>query len=57
MYLNLKHEVIRTLRLGYLDEAFETFTFRMNSVAKVPALPNDSLTAEKMQTHPHMTGW
>lgn len=46
MYLNLRHEVTRPL-LGYLVEAFETFTSRMNSVANVPVLPNDRLTAEK----------
>ena len=54
MYLNLRHDVTRPL-LGYLAEAFETLTFRMNSVANVPVLPNDRLTAEKMQAHPHMT--
>lgn len=52
MYLNVRHEVIRPL-LEHLDEAFETFISRMNSVISVPILPNDGLTAEKMQVHPH----
>lgn len=36
MYLNLNHEFIGPL-LGYLDEAFGTFTSRMNCVAVYPS--------------------
>lgn len=54
MYLSLKHEVIGPL-LAYLDEVFETFTCRMISATNVPVLPNDGLTSEKMQAHPHVT--
>lgn len=46
MYLNMKDEVIRS---------FETFTSRMHSAVNVPVLPNDVLTAPKMQAHPHVT--
>lgn len=54
MYLNMKDDVIRP-PLEYVDEAFETFTSRMNSAANVPILPNYVLTASRMQAHPHIT--
>ena len=54
MFLNSRHEVIRPL-LGDLNEASETFTSRMNSVANIPVLLNNGLTARKRQAPPHMT--
>ena len=46
MSLNSRHEVIRPL-LGYLNEAFETFISKMNSVANIPVLLNNELAAKK----------
>ena len=52
MSLNSRHEVIRPL-LGYLNEAFETFISKMNSVANRPVLLNNELAAKKEAGTPH----